>query len=132
MDLLVADGRVLTLTPDGAPDDPDASLFWATVGGIGLTGIILRATLAMTRTETAWFLADGVVTKSLDETIAVHSDGSESRYDYSVGLVRRHLGAPRSSAAPRSAAATWRPWPSCGSTHPSSPPTRSASPARLF
>ncbi len=83
MDLLVADGRVLTLTPDGSPDDPDASLFWATVGGIGLTGIILRATLAMTRTETAWFLADGVVTGSLEETIAVHSDGSESRYDYS-------------------------------------------------
>ncbi|HOQ52988.1 MAG TPA: D-arabinono-1,4-lactone oxidase, partial [Micropruina sp.] len=39
--------------------------------------------LKMTRTETAYFLADGVVTNSLDETIAVHSDGSESRYDYS-------------------------------------------------
>ena len=83
MDLLVADGRVLTLTPHGGADDPDGSLFWATVGGIGLTGIILRATLSMTRTETAWFLADGLVTKTLDETIAVHSDGSESRYDYS-------------------------------------------------
>ena len=83
MDLLVADGRVLTLRPEGSPDDPDGSLFWATVGGIGLTGIILRATLSMTRTETAYFLADGVVTHTLDETIAVHSDGSESRYDYS-------------------------------------------------
>ena len=37
----------------------------------------------MTRTETAYFIADGVVTHTLDETIAVHSDGSESRYDYS-------------------------------------------------
>ena len=83
MDLLVADGRVLTLRPEGSPDDPDASLFWATVGGIGLTGVILRVTLRMTRTETAWFLADGVVTHTLDETIAVHSDGSETRYDYS-------------------------------------------------
>ena len=83
LDLLVADGRVLTLTPDGSPDDPDASLFWATVGGIGLTGIVLRATVAMERVETAWFLADGVVTGSLEETIAVHSDGSESRYAYS-------------------------------------------------
>ena len=35
MDLLVADGRVLTLRPEGSPDDPDGSLFWATVGGIG-------------------------------------------------------------------------------------------------
>lgn len=83
LDLLVADGRVLTLRPEGSQDDPDASLFWATVGGIGLTGIVLRATLAMERVETAWFLADGVVTHTLEETIAVHSDGSEARYDYS-------------------------------------------------
>jgi len=83
LDLLVADGRVLTLRPEGSSDDPDAALFWATIGGIGLTGVILRVTLRMTRTETAWFLADGVVTHTLDETIAVHSDGSETRYDYS-------------------------------------------------
>ena len=83
MDLLVADGRILTVTPEGSPDDPDASLFWATIGGIGLTGIITKVTLNMTRTETAWFLADGVVTRTLDETIAVHSDGSEAKYDYS-------------------------------------------------
>ena len=83
LDLLVADGRVLTLTPAGSADDPDGTLFWATVGGIGLTGIILRARLLMTRTETAYFLAEGIVTHSLDETIAVHSDGSENRYDYS-------------------------------------------------
>ena len=83
MELLVADGRVLHLTPEGSPDDPDASLFWATVGGVGLTGIVLRATLNMTRTETAYFVADGITTGSLDETIAVHSDGSEANYDYS-------------------------------------------------
>ena len=83
MVLLVADGRVLRLTPSGSRDDPDASLFWATVGGVGLTGIVLRATLNMTRTETAYFIADGVITHSLDETIAVHSDGSEANYDYS-------------------------------------------------
>ena len=95
MDLLVADGRVLTITPEGSPDDPDASLFWATIGGVGLTGIIVRATLSMTRTETAYFLADGVVTKSLDETIAVHSDGSESRYDYSSAWFDAISGPPK-------------------------------------
>lgn len=95
MELLVADGRVLTLTPDGSTDDPDASLFWATVGGIGLTGIILRVRLRMTRTETAYFLADGVVTHTLDETIAVHSDGSESRYDYSSAWFDAISPAPK-------------------------------------
>ena len=79
MDLLTADGQVRTLTPDG----PEAALFWATVGGNGLTGIILRATIAMTPTETAYFVADGDVTRSLDETIAFHSDGTEANYTYS-------------------------------------------------
>ncbi len=83
MQLLVADGRVLTITGEGSADDPDASLFWATIGGVGLTGIILRVVLNMTRTETAYFIADGVVTRNLDETVAVHSDGSEANYDYS-------------------------------------------------
>lgn len=50
---------------------------------MGLTGIILRATIEMTATETAYFIADGVVTSTLDETIAAHSDGSEDKYDYS-------------------------------------------------
>lgn len=79
MELLTADGSVHHLTPDG----PEAELFWATVGGNGLTGIILRATIAMTPTETAYFIADGDVTADLDETIAFHSDGSEANYTYS-------------------------------------------------
>ncbi len=95
LQLLVADGRVLTLTPSGSPDDPDASIFWATVGGVGLTGIILRVVLNMTRTETAYFLADGVVTGNLDETIAVHSDGSEAGYDYSSAWFDAIAPAPR-------------------------------------
>ena len=79
MDLLTADGQVRTITPTG----PGSDLFWATVGGNGLTGIILRATIAMTPTETAYFIADGDVTHSLDETIAFHSDGTEDNYTYS-------------------------------------------------
>src|SRR5581483_3661767 len=76
LDLLTADGEVRRLTPE-------SDLFWATVGGNGLTGIILRATIEMTPTETAYFIADGDVTADLDETIAFHSDGSEANYTYS-------------------------------------------------
>ncbi|MCK7677754.1 FAD-binding oxidoreductase [Corynebacterium sp. CCM 9186] len=83
MELLVADGRILHLEPEGSADDPDGSLFWATVGGMGLTGIIVRARIRMTRTETAYFIADGDMTHSLDETIEFHSDGSEKNYTYS-------------------------------------------------
>ena len=79
MDLLMADGQIRTITPDGE----DAELFWATGGGNGLTGIILRASVEMTPTETAYFINDGDNTTSLDETIALHSDGSEANYTYS-------------------------------------------------
>ncbi len=82
MELLTADGQIRHLTPDGA-DKAASDLFWATVGGNGLTGIVLRATIEMTPTETAYFIADGDVTHGLDETIAFHSDGSEAHYTYS-------------------------------------------------
>lgn len=79
MELLTADGKIRHLTPKG----PTSKLFWATVGGNGLTGIILRATIEMTPTETAYFINDGALTSSLDETVEFHSDGSESAYTYS-------------------------------------------------
>ncbi len=80
MDLLAADGTIRHLTPAGE----ESELFWATVGGNGLTGIVLRATIAMTPTETAYFIADGVATKDLEETIAAHLDGSDADYTYSA------------------------------------------------
>ena len=83
MELLVADGRILHLEPEGSADDPSGELFWATVGGMGLTGIILRAKIRMTKTETAYFIADGDLTQTLDETVEFHSDGSEHNYEYS-------------------------------------------------
>ena len=95
MDLLTADGEICRLTPDG----PESELFWATVGGNGLTGIILRVVLEMTPTETAYFINDGDNTSTLDETIAFHSDGSEANYTYSSRLVRRDQ--PSAQVGPR-------------------------------
>ncbi|WP_040926012.1 FAD-binding oxidoreductase [Saccharomonospora marina] len=82
MDLLTADGSIRTLTPQG----PDSELFWATVAGIGLTGIILRATVRMKRTETAYFVVDADRTANLDETLALFTDGSDLNYDYSMAV----------------------------------------------
>ncbi|OOK72868.1 FAD binding domain protein [Mycobacterium kansasii] len=102
MDLLLANGELRRLTPDG----DEAELFWATVGGNGLTGIILRATIEMTPTETAYFIADGDVTATLDETIALHSDGSEAGYTYSSAWFDA-ISAPRSWAGRRCLGAVW-------------------------
>ncbi|MGH3466972.1 MAG: FAD-binding protein [Thermocrispum sp.] len=79
MELLTASGDVRTLTPDGQ----ESELFWATVGGMGLTGIILRATVAMKHTESAYFVADTDRTADLDETIELFANGSDDVYDYS-------------------------------------------------
>ncbi|HVK34521.1 MAG TPA: FAD-binding oxidoreductase [Microlunatus sp.] len=92
LDLLSADGEIRTVGPDG--DDPE--LFWATVGGMGLTGVILRATVAVQRTETAYFTVDTQRCADLDELMATMTDGDEN-YTYSVAwfdaVTRgKHLG----------------------------------------
>src|SRR6266568_536699 len=65
IDLLTADGDMRTVTPES-----DADLFWGTAGGMGLTGIILRATIAMKRVETARLVVDTVRTANIDDTMA--------------------------------------------------------------
>jgi decaprenylphospho-beta-D-ribofuranose 2-oxidase len=80
MDVVLADGTVRGLTPDG----PDAELFWATVGGMGLTGVIVRATVQLHRTESAYFVVDTDRTADLDELMALLTDGSDDTYGYSA------------------------------------------------
>ena len=92
LDLLMADGEVRALTPDGETE----RLFWATIGGMGLTGAVLGATIALQRTETAYFLVDTDRCSDLDDLMQKMSDGDQS-YTYSVAwfdaVTRgKHLG----------------------------------------
>lgn len=50
LELVDGTGRLLRLSPDG--DDPDA--FWATVGGMGLTGVITRVALQAIPVDSAY------------------------------------------------------------------------------
>jgi decaprenylphospho-beta-D-ribofuranose 2-oxidase len=79
MDLLLATGDVVTVGPDG----PDADLFWATVGGMGLTGVVLRVTLGLKRVESSYFLVDTDREPHLDGLLTSLSEGDD-RYEYSV------------------------------------------------
>ncbi len=93
LDLLTADGEVRTLTPG---DDEAGRLFWATVGGMGLTGVILSATVALQRTETAYFSVDTDRCSDIDDLMATMSEGDDA-YTYSVAwfdaVTRgKHLG----------------------------------------
>jgi decaprenylphospho-beta-D-ribofuranose 2-oxidase len=79
LDLLTADLEVRTISPD----DGTAELFWATIGGMGLTGVILGATIALQRAETAYFKVDTDRCTDIDDLMARMSDGDEN-YTYSV------------------------------------------------
>jgi decaprenylphospho-beta-D-ribofuranose 2-oxidase len=77
-DLLTADGAVSTVTPEGNPE-----LFWATAGGMGLTGIVLRASVRLKGVRTSRLIVDTVRTGDIDETMAYLAD-TDADYDYTV------------------------------------------------
>jgi decaprenylphospho-beta-D-ribofuranose 2-oxidase len=77
-DLLMADGEVRSVTPGERPD-----LFWGTAGGMGLTGVIVRATVRLKKVETSRLVVDTVKTADIDETMA-HLAATDKDYDYTV------------------------------------------------
>jgi decaprenylphospho-beta-D-ribofuranose 2-oxidase len=81
MSLLLADGTVVELSPADRPD-----LFWATVGGMGLTGIVLDATIRLVRIETSRCAVDTTQARDLDDLMAMMDDG-DRYFRYSVAWV---------------------------------------------
>ena len=81
--------RSLTLiTPDGrtrrlGPDHGDTELFWATVGGMGLTGVITEATLGVYPVESAYARVDTDRTRDLDSTLELMAR-TDHAYRYTV------------------------------------------------
>lgn len=93
LDLLVADGSVRTVGP--LPDQ-DPELFWATVGGMGLTGVVLSAEVRVPRVETGWM---SVRTERIEdlETLMGRMRAADDETTHSVAWIDtlargRHLG----------------------------------------
>ena len=63
-----------------------SDLFWATAGGMGLTGLILDATIELHRIETAYLAVDTDRTADLDATLDLMESGDDA-YDYSVAWI---------------------------------------------
>lgn len=76
--MLLASGDVVEVSPDKDPD-----LFWATVGGMGLTGAILDATFRVLRIETSRCTVSTRRFEELDPLLAAMSE-DDDRYTYSV------------------------------------------------
>jgi decaprenylphospho-beta-D-ribofuranose 2-oxidase len=79
--LLLADGSTVDVGPDRRP-----KLFWATVGGMGLTGIVVQATISMLRIETSQMTVDTERADDLDHLLDLMTSG-DHRYRYSVAWI---------------------------------------------
>ena len=91
LDLLLPDGQERRVDPANDP-----RLFWATAGGMGLTGIVVRAAILLTKVQTSRVRVDTVRTDDIDEAMAYLAE-SDHRYAYTVAwldcLARgKHLG----------------------------------------
>lgn len=64
----------------------DADLFWATAGGMGLTGVVLDATVRMTPIRTSRALVDTDRTDDLDGCMELLAAGDDD-YEYTVAWV---------------------------------------------
>ena len=78
--LMLANGEVVELSPTNNP-----TWFWATVGGMGLTGVILRATIAMLPIESSKVRVETERLPNFEAVCdAMASDSADNDYRYSV------------------------------------------------
>jgi len=64
----------------------NSDLFWANFGGLGLLGIIVKATIQLRKIETTYFKQKSIAVKSLDELLA-NFEKYDHDYNYSLGWV---------------------------------------------
>ena len=77
--LLTPKGDLLTL-------GPDSEEFWATTGGMGLTGVVLEVEMRMRRIETSYVRYRAIRVKDLDGMLSVF-DEYDPKYTYSVAWI---------------------------------------------
>ena len=75
---LVTPSGVISVAPDR-----DSELFWATAGGMGLTGVVVSATLRLIPIETSWMRVDSQRFTRLEDLMST-MEGTDFRYRYSV------------------------------------------------
>lgn len=80
-DLLTASGEVITCSRE-----QHAEVFWATIGGIGLTGVILQASIQLISVDSSYINASYEKAKNLDEAFEKFVE-NDKNYKYSVAWI---------------------------------------------
>jgi FAD/FMN-containing dehydrogenase len=80
-ELLRSDGQRLSCSPQ-----QHADLFAATIGGLGLTGMIVAAELQLRRIRNPWVVSETLRYRSLDEFFALCAE-SDRDFEYTVSWV---------------------------------------------
>ncbi len=78
------------LTPSGIvtaqPQGETSEIFWATVGGLGLTGVVEQADLSLIPVETQSMVVSTTRTRDLDELLSVMNE-TDHNFKYSVAWI---------------------------------------------
>jgi FAD/FMN-containing dehydrogenase len=80
MDVITGKKETLTCSKEVLPD-----LFWATCGGMGLTGIITRVKFGLKKIETAYIKQKQIKARNLDELIRLFEEYNQ--YTYSMAWI---------------------------------------------
>jgi FAD/FMN-containing dehydrogenase len=109
--LLRTDGGVIECTPEN-----NAGWLRATIGGLGLTGLITQVTIALHRVAGPWLETENIAFDSLEQFYALSAESEASGWEYTVawidclaprgrGIFMRgnhcSVGAPTPTRAPR-------------------------------
>jgi FAD/FMN-containing dehydrogenase len=86
--LLLASGEPLNCSRQ-----ENADVFWATLGGMGLTGVILQAKIRLRKVESAYIAVDYLKAANLDAALEAFSS-DDNKYQYSVAWIDCLAGGP--------------------------------------
>jgi decaprenylphospho-beta-D-ribofuranose 2-oxidase len=79
--LLLASGEIVQCSRGQNSD-----LFWATIGGIGLTGVIINARIQLKRVNSAYIKVHYEKAANIDEALALFSE-DDNQFQYSVAWI---------------------------------------------
>lgn len=75
-DLMIEDGSIIRCSRN-----ENESLFWSTIGGMGLTGVILSAKFILKKIETSYIRNEAIQAKNLDEIFQLFESSESWTYN---------------------------------------------------